>query len=818
MRYQAIQQRADIYTGALSLDDVVSARARRNLQVSCAGLSALAFVSLVGGILVGGGRFVPYTHYVVGGCVVFAAGWIVLTLLNAFYHSYYFLDLPTTLREPGIGGMIPLSFDVASMVSGADAADPTLALVRSDFGLEVLVRLGLRAEDLEQFFTTRTTPSDTTLLEFGDTVVTAPIFAEVIYKNDKTFAEFLFMHSIQDKDFTGACEWVAHMQGHAKRQQRWWGKDALGRTPGIGKQWSYGQTHHLDQFSTPLFASEGTGAAATTKEVDQLENVLVRSRGSNALIVADQGSGEIDIIYGLLERIRSGTVLPQLESKRVLQFRAGAIIDEAGGDKTTFETTLMTVLNEAIHAGDVILLIDDLPSLLENARSIGSDLASLLEPYLTSSSVQIIATSDKGRYHETIEKSATLSNGFEVIRVAEKDAKLLVSILEDEVPHTEARTGVVFTFQAVEALAESVNRYFADAVPLEKAKDLLEEIPTTAQRSGKTLITREDVQSLVATKTGVPQEGAVNDVEKEKLLNLEAILHSHVIGQSEAIDAIATTMRRARAGLRNPNRPLGSFLFLGPTGVGKTETAKALEEVFFGAELPMLRLDMSEYSDAGALQRLIGSFDAGKTGTLVSLLRDQQYGVLLLDEFEKGSDDVHNLFLQVLDEGMFSDAQGKKVNARNTIIIATSNAGSDRIFALVSAGKDLAQEKDSFVTTLIDDKIFRPELINRFDGVILFHPLQKEQMTDIAKLQINKLAGRLATRGLKLSTTPELVDYLIRNGFDEKFGARSMNRVLQENIEKLLAESLIRGDVKTGSTVEVISSPDAPDTLSIRAM
>lgn len=818
MRYLELQDRADLYAGALLLDGLIAARTRRTLQISCASLSALAFLSVIGGSIVWRDQFAQYAHFFVGSCVVFAAGWVVLTLLNAFYHSYFFLDISTTLRERGIGDNIPLSFDVARMVSGTDADDATLAFIRSDFGLEVLVRLGLRVEDLEPFLAARTTRPDVTTLEFGTDMVTAPRFAEVVYQSDKAFAEFLFTHAIQEKDLVGACAWVGHIQGRAKQQERWWGKDALGRIPGIGKQWSYGQTHDLEQFSTILYAGESEGAAATTKEVDQLENVLVRARGANALIVADLGSGEMDIIYGLLERIRSGTVLPQLESKRVLQFRAGAVIDAAQGDKTAFETAFMTILNEAIHAGDVILLFEDLPSLIENARTIGTDLASLLGPYLTSSSIQIIATSDKGRYHETIEQNATLSNDFEVIRVTEKDAKLLVSILEDEVPRTEAETGVVFTYQAVEALAESVGRYFADAVPLEKAKDLLEEIPVTVQRSGKTLITREDVQSLVATKTGVPQEGTVDDVEKEKLLNLEATLHEHVIGQNEAIEGIANTMRRARAGLRNPNRPLGSFLFLGPTGVGKTETAKALEEVFFGAELPMLRLDMSEYSDAGALERLIGSFNAGKTGTLVSLLRDQQYGVLLLDEFEKASDDVHNLFLQVLDEGMFSDAQGKKVNARNTIIIATSNAGSARIFSLVSEGKDLAHEKDAFVTALIDDKIFRPELINRFDGVILFHPLQREQMTEIAMLQVKKLASRLATQGLKLSTTPELVDYLIRNGFDEKFGARSMNRVLQENVEKLLAESLIRGDIKTGSTVQIVSSPDAPDTLSVQVL
>ncbi len=818
MFYAQLQQKAEIYAGALLVEDVVSTRIRQIITGVSGLLAVLCFAVLIVGSITLKVPFAPYAHFCMGGCLFFVSVWLLFALLDAFYSSYYFLDVRCTLKEPAMGTDVPLSFEVARMISGEDRSDSTLALMRSNFGLEVLTRLGLNASDIQQFFNTRTAPPDSSVLEFGTDRITAPLFAHVVYKSDQAFSSFLFAQGIQEKDFVGASEWVSNTRDRAKRLERWWSRDSLGRTPSLGKQWSYGQIHNLQKFSAELFSSESVGAAASTSEIDQLENVLVRARGANALIVADLGSGEMDIVYGLLGRIRAGTVLPPLEGKRILRFLAGVLIDASQGNKTSFETSFVMLLNEAIRAGDIILLLEDLPGLIENARSIGVDLSSLLSPYLTSSNVQIVAIADKGRFHETIESDTTLRNGFEIIRVTEKDEKLLTAILEDEVLVAEARSGLVFTFQAVEALASSVTRFFADDVPLDKAKDLLEELPIAVQRTGRSLITREDVQALVATKTGVPQEGAVTDSEKDKLLNLESILHGRVIGQDEAIEGVANTMRRARAGLRNPNRPLGSFLFLGPTGVGKTETAKALEEVFFGAQAPMLRLDMSEYSDAGALQRLIGSFEGGKSGTLVSLLRDQQYGVLLLDEFEKASDDVHNLFLQVLDEGVFSDAQGKKVNARNTIIIATSNAGSDRIFTIVSEGKDLAAEKDSFIAALIENKIFRPELINRFDGVVLFHPLKKEQMADIATLQIKKLAGRLAAQGLKLSITPTLVDYLIRNGFNEKFGARSMNRVLQENVEKLLAESLIRGDVKTGATVELVSAPDSPDTLTVQVV
>ncbi|MEI7720198.1 MAG: AAA family ATPase [bacterium] len=823
MNYQDLQKEAHIYRGALLQDAVVSVRVRRAMRLLCAVLALLcavvwAFsrVSLrVPTVLFA--SLAPYAHFFEVGVLLFGASWLLLALLAVFYNSYFFLDIEPMLAEPGLGAGVPLSYEVAQMVSGAQGFDATRSLLQSGFGVQVLLRLGLGAEVIVQFLKTRTTQLDNTRLQFVVDMVTAPVFAQAVYQNDQEFSAFLFALGVQEKEFQGACDWVLGMHSRAKRTQRWWSRESLGRVPSIGKAWSYGQIRTLQNFSTELFPDEGASSAATTAEVDQLENILVRARGSNALIVADAGSGEMDIVYGLIRKIRMGTAFPQLEGKRVLQFRAGALIDAARGDKTTFETAFNVAVGEAIDAGDIILLFDDLPSLVENAHSIGVDFATLIAPFLDASGIQVIAFADKARYHDTIERSATLRNGFEVVRVTEKDERLLTSILESEVVRVEAQTGVFFTFQAVEVLVEGVARYFADRSPLEKAKDLLEEIPRAVLRSGKSLVERADVQALIEAKTGVPSEGVVSDREKEKLLTLESVLHSKVVGQNEAIDAIAGAMRRARAGLRNPARPIGSFLFLGPTGVGKTETAKALEEVFFGTEVPLLRLDMSEYSGADALQRLTGSLGGG-AGTLVALLRDQQYGVLLLDEFEKASPEVHNLFLQVLDEGVFSDMQGRKVNARNTIIVATSNAGSERIFALVAEGKDLVKEKDALITEFVEGGIFRPELINRFDGVILFHPLQQEDMAAIATLQVKRLAGRLVAQGLKLVVTDDLIQYLARNGFDEKFGARPMNRVLQEQVEKLLAEKLLKGELKKGSSIELTASPEVPGTLVVRTL
>jgi ATP-dependent Clp protease ATP-binding subunit ClpA len=291
--------------------------------------------------------------------------------------------------------------------------------------------------------------------------------------------------------------------------------------------------------------------------------------------------------------------------------------------------------------------------------------------------------------------------------------------------------------------------------------------------------------------------------EREKLLDLENILKARIVGQDEAVKTVSSAVRRARSGITNPDRPLGSFLFLGPTGVGKTETTKVLADVFFGESARILRLDMSEYSGADSVEKLIGSFGSGKEGVLSSLLRERQYGVLLLDEFEKTTPDVMNLFLQILDEGFFSDSSGRKVSARNLIIIATSNAGSDRIWSAMQAGKDLSREKDAIVDDIVKSGVFKPELLNRFDGVVLFHPLTPAHLKRIAGLMLQKLHDRLAMQGINLAIDENLIDYVVGFGTDPKFGARPMNRAIQDKVEEAVARKILADSIPKGQEIRL---------------
>ncbi|TRZ53122.1 ATP-dependent Clp protease ATP-binding subunit, partial [bacterium] len=345
--------------------------------------------------------------------------------------------------------------------------------------------------------------------------------------------------------------------------------------------------------------------------------------------------------------------------------------------------------------------------------------------------------------------------------------------------------------------------YITEGVMPDKATDLLMEIPTYMNQKGVNLIDKNAVLDFVRFKTKIPV-GEIHEEEKGKLDNLEAELHKRIVGQNDAVVAISDTMRRARAGVRDPKKPIGSFLFLGPTGVGKTETAKALAAVYFDNEEKMARLDMSEYQGDDALERLIGSFESGKPGTLSMLVKNFPYGVLLLDEFEKTNPEVQNLFLQVLDEGFFSDMGGHRVNVKNIIFIATSNAGSDLMYESITHGEDIHALKQFIIDSIIKKGTLKPELLNRFDGVILFNPLERKDIIQVARIMAENLKKRLREeQSIDLIINDALIDALVKEGLDPLFGGRPMARAIKDKVEKLIAKKIIDGELKTGMTVEL---------------
>ncbi|MCX6702016.1 MAG: AAA family ATPase [Candidatus Zambryskibacteria bacterium] len=731
---------------------------------------------------------------------------LLLICFESFYYDLYFDDLPTIFQEPHFKNPeMNGSYLLSEIINNTGMEDVVSGLFRSMPGKLLALRLDIPFEDLDSFIANKKNKINLDQLEIQteDKSDLFESYVTSIYNQDKEFKDFVFQYSIKEKDLSGTARWITKQYEKEKRSRRWWGRDNLSKTDSIGKDWSYGKAFILEKYALEIedlydFSSYGLGKHK--KEVDEIENILSRKSEANILLISDDEFQKIDILVEFSKKIMSGK-LPALQNKRVFVLDINDVIV---GKKTKpeLEEEIINIFNGAERAGNIILVIKNLPSALLNSRALESDLLGLIGPYLDSSSLQNIALSDTKSFHQYIENNISAMQKFETILLKEDTEDNLIYGLQKRTAELEQKYDVFFTYPSLVAIAENVTRYFMGQIISDKALDILIELPQFVLKQNKKIITKKDVLDMVQTKTGIPV-GEIKEKEKNKLLNLEKILHERVISQDEAIVAIGSTLRRARSGIESANKPLGSFLFLGPTGVGKTETAKALSEVFFDSDEKIIRLDMSEYSGPDSLSRLLGSFETGKQGVLSSLLRENQYGVLLLDEFEKANHEVHNLFLQILDEGIFSDMVGKKVNARNLIIIATSNAGSNIIWDYVKESKNLAENKQKIVDEIVHEGLFKPELINRFDGVILFHPLNDVDLKQITILMLKKLAKRLEEKSLDLVITDELVDYLVQKGSDPMFGARPINRAIQDNVEEIIARKLIGGNIKPGEKVTI---------------
>ncbi len=758
----------------------------------------------------------PVTPFIYGLFFIALPLELIFQAAAAFYRSYAYLDLESISTEKNTSQM-GCSFEAASLILQSPEMDPVRAIAMTHVGQTAFYRLGIGLKETAAFLNDRKG-----LISLGDIdvddksgTVTFHKLAKAVVAADKEFNIFLSSRKVTTDDFVGAIGWAEHIFNLVRRHKRWWSKDALGRIPGIGKDWSYGETPTLWKYAmhigeTPYYLDAPNVLTVRKKEVEELEKVLERISGANAIIVGDTDEEAMGIIAGLGLMIGDGRAMPNLEHKVIYVLNHEAMIS-AAKDKATFDVKLGNAFAEAIKAGNIILVIKDFPAFIAAAAELGSDVMSFLDMYLASPSIHLIATASTGSFHAAIEGKQAIMRHFEKLLLKSVGGNAVVDYLKNEALTIEGRTGVTFLYQALNEAAVSAERYFFGSDLEDKAADLLIEAATNAKSLNTKVVTREDIMKLVEVKTGIPREATSGSADTKTLLNLEKILSERIVGQQEGVKAIASAMRRARAGITNPKRPMGSFLFLGPTGVGKTETTKALADSFFGGESAIIRLDMSEYRTMDALERLIGNFDLGKPGVLTSALRDKPYGVLLLDEFEKTSKDVLDLFLQVLDEGMFSDMAGRKVSARNLIIIATSNAGSDVIWQMVKQGGSAALNKDVIIDGIIKQGIFKPELLNRFDGVIVFHPLGRSELTRIAELMIKKFSKSLADKGLEIAITPELINALVEKGTDPTFGARPMNRAIQDKVETMIADKILGGEAQPGT--KIVFTPEEIETI-----
>lgn len=784
-------------------------------------LRTLFFVGAVGAI---GGAYAThllwpesgYSEVLLGIGLISTSFWLEQMLAYSYHNSFYFFGLHSILglsSKANAGA----TYEVAEALL-PNEQDVTAAFCTSKLGTLIMLRAGIDLNVLETYLRSARPKITTLMIPLPqDSVFSLITLGHYLLQQDSSFKTFIKEQGVLEEHFLGALNWVVTAHHTEKKLARWWGKDELSKTTGIGREWSYGTAYILERFSrdirtSAIYTNLTRGDSAFTAEkIAEVEVALARTKASNVLVIGEAGVGKMDLLLEVDRRLRTGKAISAVAEQHMILLDTSRLF-ATHSNKQELEVTLLTLFSEASRAGNIIIVIENLSTFIREAEAMGVFIPELLDPFLATPDLHVIATDTPGAYHTYLEPLGAFARRFAEVLIDTPDLNSTTRVLQGVAEANEGRYQVLFTYSALVAITTAADRYIVEGVMPDKAIELLIDISTRASQAGVALINADYVYEIVSEKTGIPA-GPIGTTERNLLLNLEDSLHERVIGQQRALDAIARTMRRARAGIQSSDKPIGSFLFLGPTGVGKTETAKALAHVFFGSETKMHRIDMSEFSGGDAMSRLIG--DGTSSGVLSDMLREHPYSVLLLDEFEKANQSVHDIFLQILDEGVFTDARGDKVNARNTIIIATSNAGSQLILKTINQRQELATLQSEIIDHIIKEGIYRPELINRFDSTIIFEPLQLEEQGQVAGLMLRGLYDRVKAQGYELVVNRDLMDILVEKGYNPQFGARPMQRVIQDVIEEKIAQLIIGGGTAKGSTIELTRADFSDKELAV---
>ncbi len=645
-----------------------------------------------------------------------------------------------------------------------------------------------------------------------------------------------------------------------------------------GEQEEKSNTETLDKFSRNLTdmakQNKFDPIVGRDNEIERIIQILSRRTKNNPCLVGDPGVGKTAIVEGLAQKIAEGSIPDTLKKKKIVSLDLSAMV--AGSKyRGEFEERMKKALDEVRADGNIILFVDEIHTIIGAGAAEGAiDASNILKPSLARGEIQLIGATTLEEYRKHIEKDAAFERRFQPVRVEEPEEKVAVEMLRALKDKYEMHHKVTISDEALESAVKLSSRYVADRFLPDKAIDLIDEAASrlrlraytapvsvtelekklaemekekeesikteefekaaeikkqqgalrvqlkeakqeweTAHGGSDQIVTKEDVAEVVSRWTGIPVQ-SLREEESQRLLRLEDTLHKRVIGQQEAVKAVAKAVRRGRVGLKDPNRPIGSFLFLGPTGVGKTELSKALAEALFGDENAMIRIDMSEYMEKHSVSRMVGSppgyvgYEEG--GQLSEKVRRNPYSVILFDEIEKASPEVFNVLLQVLDDGHITDGQGRKVDFKNTVIIMTSNAGARSIVAPKRLGFTSAetpeQSYELMKKSVMDEvkNVFKPEFLNRIDDMIVFHALEKEDILEIVKLMTDMLAKRVQENmGISVSFTDKALEKIAEEGFDKAYGARPLRRAIQSRIEDAFAEEYLQGNFKAGEKVSV---------------
>lgn len=628
--------------------------------------------------------------------------------------------------------------------------------------------------------------------------ITGAVLAVAIISSIPNYEILLNQFQLTIADLHQGIIWFNYLNGMVKDAKK------PVRSGGIARDFAFGYTPTLERFAMNL--SERYSGAHTklqmadhTKIINQIIDTFTRGGRQNVALVGAYGSGRSTIVNALAETLMNAdSKIPNsLKYRQIYSLDAPSLIS-ASKDNGELEYTMINIFNEIYSAKNIILCLDNAHLFFEEGPG-SVDIANLLVPILEAGHIRMILIMDDQKFLEISARNSALANSLNKIVVTPSNREETLKILMDQVPLFEYQKNVVFTYRALTEAYRLSEQYIHDVEMPGKAKLLLESAASYAEGS---IVTALSVQTAVEKSYGVKVKVASDEEDRTKLLNLEQLIHERMIDQTEAVSAVANALRRAGAGVKHAGRPIGTFLFLGPTGVGKTELAKSLSEVYFNGEDNIIRLDMNEFVSASDVSRLIK--DGAEDGlSLTAQVSKQPFSVILLDEIEKAHPSVLTTLLQVLDEGILRDEKNREISFRDSIIIATSNAGANEIREKIISGAKIDDFKEEFIENLISSNEFKPEFLNRFDEICLFKPLSKEDLVGVLDLIIASTNKTLEPQKISVVVDPAAKQILIDKGYDPKMGARPMRRIVQKTVENIVAAAILSGHATPGSTLNI---------------
>lgn len=779
-----------------NLDSARAAEARLARKIGKVGGQSLAIIAILAAI---GGiaklTLVGNAHWV---------GWWLLTLATFFttlsiWHFKRLAVLPTKPESSKLEDKLAAS--VLAVLPHKNELNPRLvwqALVGHWQEIFITNHLLIPPETVTPMLSEQASDMDTVWQKSSEitarnsvSAIEPGFIAAALLQTNPQFELLLKHMKLRPEDIEELADWLARgLNAMSAKKQN---------TGGIGRDWAFGFTPLLDRFGSNISLSVGGSGGhfswlASSPGVQAIESALT-NHSSGVVLVGAPGSGKTSHVFALAQKLIAGQTSRNLAYHQIIGLNASQIISSATG-QGQLEKVMNALLNEAFHAGHVILFFDDAELFLQNGAG-SFDATRIMQPVLQSRAVPVIMALDPSDWQRLKSSNPTFAGLLTPVVLPEPPEADVMRVLEDTAIGFESRHKLIIAFEALREAYNLSGRYNQDKAYPGRAIDLLEQALTHTE-NGK-VVTAHSVQQAIESTTGVKVSGATQ-AEAGELLNLEDKIHQRMINQSRAVQVVSSALRRNRAGVGATGRPIGSFLFLGPTGVGKTELAKSLAAVYFGSEANIIRLDMSEYQQESDVSRLLAS-GASETSSLILKVRQQPFSVVLLDEIEKAHPNVLNLLLQLLDEGQLTDVSGKSASFKDAIIIATSNAGADTIRQKIEQGEELESFEKDFTDQLISSGEFKPELLNRFDEIVLFRPLKPDELAQVVRLMLAEVNQNLAKQNITVELTDAAIAKVVEQGNDPRLGARPMRRAVQTMVEDKIANKILAGQIQPGDKI-----------------